>query len=183
MFILYGLLVGIAAGVLLGGRLAGLGRLDLRWVPLAIAGLCLQLVLFSAPVTERIGDLGPPLYVGSTVLVLATVLRNGRIAGMPVLAAGAVSNLVAIVANGGLMPTTAQALAATGHPVVSGYSNSAFLEDPRLGFLTDIFALPSWLPMANVFSVGDVLIGAGVASVIVLAMRSGRGASPAAHPV
>ena len=32
---------------------------------------------------------------------------------------------------------------------------------PRCGSLTDVFALPRWLPFANMFSVGDVLIGAG----------------------
>ena len=37
--------------------------------------------------------------------------------------------------------------------------------------LTDIFALPTWVPFANVFSVGDVLIAAGVVVVIVAAMR------------
>jgi multisubunit Na+/H+ antiporter MnhE subunit len=45
--------------------------------------------------------------------------------------------------------------------------------DPLLWPLTDIFALPAWLPFANVYSVGDVLIGAGVVTVIVGAMRRG----------
>ena len=39
--------------------------------------------------------------------------------------------------------------------------------------LTDIFALPAWLPLHNVFSIGDVLIGVGVAVVIVVGMRRG----------
>ena len=39
-----------------------------------------------------------------------------------------------------------------------------------------MFALPRALPFANVFSVGDVLIGAGIAAVIVVAMRSARAA-------
>jgi len=34
--------------------------------------------------------------------------------------------------------------------------------------------MPAWVPMANVFSVGDVLIGAGVAVAVVAAMH-GRG--------
>jgi multisubunit Na+/H+ antiporter MnhE subunit len=42
---------------------------------------------------------------------------------------------------------------------------------PALAPLTDIFALPTWLPGANVFSIGDVLIGLGIALVIVLAMH------------
>jgi len=50
--------------------------------------------------------------------------------------------------------------------------------------LTDIFVLPAWLPFANVFSVGDLLIGLGVAVVIVVAMRrSATSASlQAGHP-
>ena len=86
-------------------------------------------------------------------------------------ALGAVSNLAAVVANGGIMPTTAAALATAGLANDPGFSNSAILADPRLALLTDIFALPSWVPLANVFSVGDVLIGLGVVAVLALGMR------------
>ena len=65
------------------------------------------------------------------------------------------------------------------------YSNSAIVEEAVLAPLTDIFALPAWLPFHNVFSIGDVLIGVGVAMAIVVAMRRGasarvvlRGTSP-----
>jgi hypothetical protein len=46
------------------------------------------------------------------------------------------------------------------------------MTDPALRPLTDIFALPAWLPFANVFSIGDVLIGLGVVVVIALGMRT-----------
>ena len=36
------------------------------------------------------------------------------------------------------------------------------VDDPRLLFLGDIFATPSSWPLYNVYSVGDVLIVAGV---------------------
>jgi hypothetical protein len=106
-----------------------------------------------------------------TLLVVAAVLRNVRIMGMPVVAAGAASNVAAILANGGFMPASREALAALGASAPSIYSNSSVVPDPALWPLTDIFALPSWLPMANVFSIGDVLIGLGVALVIVIHMR------------
>ena len=51
---------------------------------------------------------------------------------------------------------------------------SAIVDDPALAPLTDVFALPSAVPFANVFSVGDVLIAIGVVIVIVAAMRSAR---------
>jgi hypothetical protein len=83
-----------------------------------------------------------------------------------------VSNLAAIVANGGYMPAGASAMASLGTRHPTTYSNSTFIPDPALAPLTDIFALPRWVPFANVFSIGDVIIGIGIALVIVAAMRS-----------
>jgi lipoprotein signal peptidase len=124
------------------------------------------------------GGAGEAIYVASTAAVLLAVLRNLRVAGMLLIAVGAICNLAAIVANGGVMPTTAAALQSAGLSPTDGFSNSAVLEDPALAPLTDIFALPSWVPFHNVFSVGDVLIAAGIVVVIAMGMR--RGASSAA---
>jgi hypothetical protein len=180
MFMIYGLLAGLVAGLLLGGRLAGIGELKLRWIPVVLTGMLLQVVLFSSPVSDRVGDLGPVLYVGSTALVFAAVMRNVRLAGLPIVAAGAAANLAAIIANGGYMPASTAALAAIGHALASTYSNSAVVAHPALEPLTDIFALPRWLPFSNVFSVGDVLIATGVAAVIAFAMRRSAGDVPLA---
>jgi hypothetical protein len=171
MFILYAVLIGLLVGLLAGGRPAGLATLQFRLGWLAVAGFAAQVILFSAPVTERIGDLGAPLYVLSTAAVFLVLLANARIPGLPVVALGAAANLAAIVANGGYMPASAAALIAAGKIPASGYSNSAVLTDPLLGPLTDVFALPTWLPFTNVFSVGDVLIGVGIAIAIAVAMR------------
>ncbi len=171
MFILYAVPIGLLAGIVTGGRLSRLGELSLRWAPLAVLGLVAQVVVFSGPVASRIGSLGVPLYVGSTALVLLVVVRNARVPGMVLVAAGAASNLAAILANGGFMPASAQALAAAGKRIAAGYSNSAVLPDPALEPLTDLFAMPAWLPFANVFSVGDVLIAAGVAWATVAALH------------
>ena len=103
------------------------------------------------------------------------LLRNMAVPGLPIVALGALSNFLAIVANGGYMPASAGALAALGKSPAAGYSNSAVVADPALAPLTDVFALPARLPFANVFSIGDVLIGVGVAAAIVVAMRAWRG--------
>jgi len=42
---------------------------------------------------------------------------------------------------------------------------------PALQPLTDIYAVPAWIPFANVFSVGDVLIAVGIVIAIVGVMR------------
>ena len=174
MFILYAVLIGLVLGFALGGRLSGLAAVDFRWPWLAIGGFLVQLVLFADAVREGVGDLGPALYVTSTAAVLIAVIRNIRIPGMALVAIGAASNFVAIVTNGGYMPASEAAFTALGGGLDAGYTNSAIVADPALEPLTDVYALPAWLPFANVFSIGDVLIALGVVAVIAAAMRSAR---------
>lgn len=176
MFALYAVVVGVVAGWLGGGRLASLGELSFRWANLALAGLLVQLLLFLPPVAERVGDAGVPIYVGSSAAVLVAVLANASSPGMRLVAVGAASNLLAIVANGGYMPASPAALAALGKEVGDAYSNSAVVAEPALAGLTDIWAMPPWLPFANVFSIGDVLLALGIGSAIWAGMRRRAGA-------
>jgi hypothetical protein len=171
VFILYAIPIGILAGYVMGGRLERLSTLRFRWGGLAVAGLIAQVILFAGPVATVVGDLGPPIYAASTAAVLIAVLRNIRIPGMVLVALGASSNLLAIVANGGVMPASPEAVSAIDPLGSAGFSNSVVMADPALRPLTDIFALPAWLPFANVFSIGDVLLGVGIAVVIALGMR------------
>jgi hypothetical protein len=175
VFVLYAVVAGLLIGLLIRGRLSGLARLEFDWAPLIALGMAIQLALFSDPVASSVGSAGPPIYVGSTLLVLAAVCRNWSITGLPVVAIGAASNLAAIVANGGYMPASAAALAAQGRDAPSVYSNSSYVAEPVLAPLTDIFAMPTWIPFANVFSIGDILIAAGIAMAIVVAMKRGAG--------
>lgn len=171
MFILYAVVVGLIVGLLLGGKLSALGEIRFRWWPLVFVGFLLQVVLFQDAVAARVGDLGPLLYVASTAMVVLAVLRNLGMPGIPLVALGAACNLAAILANGGFMPASPDAMAALGkaQPVI--YSNSAVVAHPMLEPLTDIFALPPWLPLNNIFSIGDAILALGVVVVIVTTMR------------
>jgi hypothetical protein len=171
VFILYSLFIGLAIGFAMGGKASGLTELTFRWRYAVLGGIATQVLLFSTPLNEMVGPLGPPIYVASTALVLAAILVNRQITGMPVVALGAISNLSAIIANGGYMPADPGAMAALGQTIPDSYSNSALVAHPALRPLTDIFALPGWLPFANVYSIGDVVIAVGVVVVIVAAMR------------
>ena len=133
-----------------------------------------QVALFSEPLGSSVGGAGPALYVVSNLAVLVAVIRNLAVPGIALVMVGALCNLVAILANGGAMPADPAALAAAGIDT-AGQTNSVVTGQPALRPLTDIFAMPAWLPFANVFSVGDLLIGAGVAATIALAMRRGEG--------
>lgn len=181
MFVIYAVPLGLLAGRLLGGRLAGLATMRFRWAWLAIGGLAAQVILFGGAVDRLIGAAGPALYVASTVVVLLAVLANLRLPGLPLVALGAASNLAAILANGGSMPADPGAYALAGLERGSGFSNSVVTETPALRPLTDIYALPDAFPFANVFSVGDVLIAVGIAVAIAAGMRRARPDDPAPH--
>jgi hypothetical protein len=182
MLLLYAIVAGLLVGVLLGGRPAALASVRFRWWPVAFAGLLFQLILFSPPVAESVGDSGPALYVGSTALVLVALSLNLRQPGFVVIATGALLNFLVIVANGGQMPASPAAFAALNglaQVPVEYFSNSQLIgPNTLMPFLGDIFVLPRPFPFANVFSIGDVLIGLGGALFIVLTMR--RGQPPAA---
>jgi hypothetical protein len=178
MFIIYPLLLALVVGFVLEGSKAGLGRLRFRLAWLAMVGLGCQVLLFSTPLGDALGDLAPVAYIGSTAAALVSVLVNIRLPGLALVAAGAASNLLAIVANGGYMPTTPEALAAIGHRLGTAYSNSSTGTGVAFAPLTDIFALPRQLPMANVFSIGDVLIGAGVFVLVLVTMMAGSSRRP-----
>ncbi len=122
----------------------------------------------------------------STTLVLMALVVNIRQPGFWLITLGALANFTVIVANGGQMPASPEAFAAlNGLPVVptTDFSNSVIAgPGTPFYFLGDLFVLPRPLPFANVFSIGDVLIGLGGAWFIVAVMH-GRGATrPACGP-
>jgi hypothetical protein len=182
VFILYAVAAGLIVGLVTGGSPARLGDLRLRWAPLIALGLAVQLLLFSSPLGNALGPAAPFVYVLSSVAVLAAVAANLAIRGLPFVLAGGASNLLAIVANGGYMPVSRAALAAAGRVPEGGYSNSVPRDAVVLGPLTDLLAMPAWVPMANVFSVGDMVIGVGVAVAVVAAMHD-RGPHVARQPM
>ena len=172
MFVVIAIPIGVVVGLLLGGRIERLSQLQFEWAWLAVAGLAIQVVLFSTSFADTFPPgVGEAIYVASTGMVLIAVWRNLAVPGLAVVAIGAISNLAAVVANVGVMPTTVEALRTAGMGAEEGFSNSAVLPDPALAPLTDIFAIPAAVPLANVFSIGDVLIAVGLIATIALGMR------------
>ena len=174
MLLLYAIVIGVLVGRAAGGRVSALADIHIRWWALALAGLMFQLLLFGPVLADRVGDAGPLLYVLSSGLVFLAMLRNLDLPGFPLLALGAALNMLVIVANGGLMPSAPGAWellnGAAGVPVTA-FSNSTLIHaGTALPFLGDVFVLPRPIPLANVFSVGDVLIGLGAAWCVIRSM-------------
>lgn len=175
MLLLYAIVAGLLVGSVAGGRLSALSRLHIRWLWLAVGGLLFQFALFSPAVAERIGDPGPLLYVASTLVVFAVLLRNLGLPGLPVVALGAALNLLVIIGNGGYMPSDPsawQALTGVAAVPTVDFTNSALIgPGTTLPWLGDVFLLPRPIPLANVFSIGDVLIAVGIAWCIARSMH------------
>lgn len=164
--------VAIVIALLRGGSLRNFESLDVRAVWLAFAALALQLLLFNpffdASIIPR--PFIPALYIASMLLLLVWAGLNWRVAGIPLAGVGLLLNTIAIIANGGYMPVGLEQARIAGKLV--NYSagsdaianNSIILprEQIRLWPITDILAIPANIPLANVFSIGDVLLFLGI---------------------
>lgn len=147
-----------------------LAEARLRWWPLAIAGLVLQLI----PIPSRAGQLDHWVSVGlliaSYVVLLAFVAANIRLPGFALIAVGFALNALVIGVNGG-MPVRDQALrqAAGSRYTESrqrlvekgGLKHHQARSDDVLLPLSDVVGIGG--PVGNVFSPGDLLSYAGVA--------------------
>ena len=175
MLLVYSVVIGIAVGLVTRGRLGALASVHIRLWPVALGGLAFQVLIFSSPLAASVGRLGPTLYVLSTGLVLMSLIVNLRQPGFWLIFSGALCNFAAIVANGGYMPASPEAVAALRGVAalpITDYTNSAIATGTTaLGFLGDIFVLPRPIPLSNVFSIGDVLIGIGGAWFVIATMH------------
>ncbi len=171
MVFLLVLAAAVVAGLALGGKLGALMGLRLHAAWLIHCAIALQLIAFPVGFLPWTTDdeLARWLWLGSYACLLCAAALNLHVRGVLIVAAGMLSNVVAIVANGGLMPALPKAAEAMG--MAEGHQNSVTAGDPRVEWLVDRWAAPDWLPLANVYSVGDVLLALGCFVLVLAAMQ------------
>jgi hypothetical protein len=174
------LVVAIAIGYALGGRLRNFEHLRINRWALAIAGLALQTL--PAPALEGMAArVAGPLMLGTSyVLLLAFLAANRWIPGASVMAIGLLLNLLVVAVNGG-MPVRASAVErAGGDPAVLIAADDAkhhvMDADDILWPLADVIPIPA--PARLVISFGDVVLYGGIAYSIVQIMRGRRLENP-----
>jgi Family of unknown function (DUF5317) len=143
-----------------GGRLRRLGDIRLRAEWAALAALALQVAVLGV-FTAGAAWWHAVAHVATYALAAWFVWANRAIPGVVLLAIGGAANLLAIAANGGVMPTSAWAERAAGLQPSDAFANSAVRDHPHLLWLGDVIPVPLPLGLSNVLSVGDLLIYAG----------------------
>lgn len=175
MILLIAVGVSFLVALLRGGKVDGLANYRFRFGWLALLALAIQIALVSYPLPQAEGLWGVRSLglVGSYLLLILVVALNRHLPGLPLVGLGLALNLVVMVANGGYMPISPEAVAQAGfnHLLLSGEPGArlASTKDvllPRdmtnLWVLSDIFVVPEFLPLRSVFSIGDVLLACGV---------------------
>lgn len=178
--------LGVLAGLALGGSLRILSETRIRWWPLALVGIALQaLPVVTAP---RPGDqgLGFWLLLLSYGLLVTFGLANARKPGFLVVVLGLVLNGVVIAANGG-MPVTEGALRrAAGEryaealrdlEVRGGAKHRLARPGDVLLPLADVIAIGP--PIRGIYSAGDLIAYGGV----FLALAAATKGPPGRHRV
>lgn len=172
---LLAVMAGIVAGYVLGGRLTNLSERRIRWAPLALFGLAMQLAPLPLHLEERFGL---ALLIVSFVPLGVFVGANIRLPGAPLIMLGLVLNFAVIAPNGG-MPVSADTLVASGQGDTlsvlihqGGIRHHLLTDADFLPFLGDVIPVGGFISKA--VSAGDLAAYAGVAWLIAAGMRVRR---------
>lgn len=165
------LLLALAVGAALGGRVSGLSRLPMRHLPWLGAAFACQLAgALATDVTPHQLAL-----LASAALAARFAAGNLHMAGVPLAAAGLLLNALVMAVNGG-MPVSEHAAARAGVPLERPSEAGRLTAGPdtRLDWFAE--SLPVPLPLRpEVDSPGDLLVAAGVGLLVVDGMLRDRG--------
>ena len=175
-FLFVPVLAAILIALLRGGHVKNFARLHLRhpWLPPAMFFLQATIVLFPHGRSEFFLELRPWINLTTYAMLIAFLVVNRSLPGMRFILIGAALNLAVIVANGGYMPVTSEALSQSGHlDMVYMHDDRAFVlgskdivlpqDQTRLLMLSDVVKMPDWMYVPATFSIGDIFIMIGAA--------------------
>jgi hypothetical protein len=151
----------IVLGYIQGGRINKTVHVELKHSYLVWFALSLQIgTLLIRPVFgDIIATYSIVGHFMAYVLVVTFLLLNWNIRGLPLIAAGLICNLFAIVSIAG---SSSVPSIITGNSVNTDIASiAAIFKSKPLWFIGDIFSMPALLG-GDTFSVGDLLVGVGL---------------------
>ena len=177
------ILTALFIGWLLRGKFSRLADVRIKYVWMLFVPLGLYLASLGANYARAF----PPsswvfalVHVVGLAALLALSLANRRIPGVKLMFAGLAVNAVAILSNGGFMPTSGKAIVAVwGKEVVEKAMVQPMVRHilidagTNLAFLCDTIAAPRpFVFFQSVYSIGDIVLSLGGLIAIVAIMRT-----------
>jgi uncharacterized protein DUF5317 len=155
------MVLGLVFGLVTGGRVTNLARLRFRWPWLVVGAVVVREAVLLTPL-NRVNGAQYVYVLALAAIVVWTIAHFDRLPGVWLITAGAATNLLVIIVNGGRMPVAAElagSLARHGNLGQYTVMSSA----THLNFLADWI----WLnPSPEAYSPGDVLVALGLAIAV-----------------
>jgi len=176
VFLFFGVIAAaLVIAVLIGGDVRRLSKLRIRHLALLFAAFAVKVAvaLLGTAHSQLAVNIARPLNVIGTCLLLAVVWFNRRIPGAILFGAGLTLNLVVILAFGGRMPVLLPGDADPNSAALALLKGGldplhVALQHPQgLWFIGDIFTIPGIGGHFSLVSIGDLLMAAGVAWLII----------------
>jgi hypothetical protein len=115
MLVLAVLGVALVSSLLTGGRLEYARNWQLKGLWMALGAFAVQIALFTQWGTGFVGEaLVPVVYVVTLSALVAFLVTNRRVLGVPILLVGLMLNMLVISANAGRMPASVAVLTGAG---------------------------------------------------------------------
>ena len=191
MFLFFAVIAGaLAIAVLIGGDVRRLSQLRLRHLELLLAAFAAKISVALLGTTHAAAAVNAarPLNVIGAALLLAVVWFNRRIPGALMFGAGLMLNLIVILAFGGRMPVLLPGDIDPNSAVLAVLKGGldplhvALAHPQGLWFLGDILAIPGIGGHASLVSIGDLLMAAGIAWLIIRCSQREPSLQPAYGP-
>ena len=179
---LVALLAGLVA-IVGGGSLVGLVSTRFRAALLVVASFVVQFAFVAWPPEWLTRTSALAIFLAAQGAVVAFLLLNRELPGMKIALAGLLLNMVVISLNGA-MPVSETAARAAGTEYLSDQRhvehglhlrNEILDDDTALPWFSDVLPLPV---IRQVLSIGDVIIGFGIARLVYKRMKSDPASLP-----
>ena len=188
MFLFFAVIAAaLVIAVLIGGDVRRLSQIKIRHLELLLAAFAVKVAvaILGATHSQVAVTVARPLNVIGAVLLLGVVWFNRRIPGALLFGTGLTLNLIAIVAFVGRMPVLLPRDVDPDSPVLAlirgGFDplHVALAHPHGLWFIGDIFAIPGLAGHSSLVSIGDLLMAAGVAWLIIRCSQRATALTPA----
>jgi hypothetical protein len=165
------LAAGIVAGLAAGGSVMEISRLRLRGEITLLVAFIVQAVARGRLVGTVASSWGTAVWIGASVLLVGLLAVNARHPGAVLAAGGTLLNVVVVLANGAMPVVLAEGLSVRSAVVASASGGFYRLAQPGMLAVWAGDVLPLNLLGETYFlSIGDVLLGVGVAVLVASTM-------------